>query len=112
METQGLNHVHLVVTDLERSARFYCEAFGLQELSREPRRVYLNTPGRPDVVTLSLGDEPRFDHLGFLLAERAGLDEAVRKAERAGGRVVERHDMEGGAPTAFVKDPDDYVIQL
>jgi catechol 2,3-dioxygenase-like lactoylglutathione lyase family enzyme len=112
MKSEGLNHVHLHVTDLERSVRFYREAFALEELHRQPSRVFLNTPGRPDVVTLSQADEAGLDHLGFLVSDRADLDEAVDRAERAGGRVVERHAMEGGAPTAFVEDPDGYRIQL
>lgn len=112
VETQGLNHVQLVVADLERSARFYMEAFGFQELYREPGRVFLNTPGRPDVVTLAEGDRPRVDHIGFLGADRRGLEAAVAAAERAGGRVVERHQMEGGSPTAFIEDPDGHRIQL
>jgi catechol 2,3-dioxygenase-like lactoylglutathione lyase family enzyme len=112
METQGLNPVHLVVTDLERSARVYTAAFGLEELWREPGRVFLNTPGRPDVLTLSEGDGARLDHIGFLRADPSGLDQAVARAERAGGRVVERHEMEGGTPTAFVEDPDGFVVQL
>jgi catechol 2,3-dioxygenase-like lactoylglutathione lyase family enzyme len=111
MTTQGLNHVHLVVTDLERSVRFYREAFGLEELYRRPDQVFLNTPGRADVLTLTQGEEPRVDHLGFLLAEREGLPEAVERVERAGGRVV-RREMEGASPTAFVEDPDGHLVQL
>jgi catechol 2,3-dioxygenase-like lactoylglutathione lyase family enzyme len=111
MGTQGLNHVHLVVTDLERSVRFYREAFGVEELSRREGQVFLNTPGYSDVLTLTQGSEPRLDHLGFLLAEREELPAAVERAERAGGRVASR-DMDGGEPTAFVEDPDGYLVQL
>lgn len=111
MTTQGLNHAHLVVTDLERSVRFYREAFGVEELYRREGQVFLNTPGHSDVLTLTQGESARVDHLGFLLAERDELPAAVERAERAGGRVVSR-EMDGGEPTAFVEDPDGYLLQL
>ena len=38
IETEGLTHFHLFVADLDRSLRFYREAFGLEEMFREVRR--------------------------------------------------------------------------
>jgi catechol 2,3-dioxygenase len=110
VETQGLNHIHLIVTDLERSERFYKEAFGLEELYRREHQVFLNTPGRGDVVTLTQGDAPRVDHLGFLLADRADVPDAMTRVEAAGGTMQTR-DVEG-EPATFVEDPDGYFIQL
>ena len=110
VETQGLNHVHLIVTDLERSASFYKEAFGLEELYRHEDQVFLNTPGRTDLLTLTRGAGPRLDHIGFLLADRTGLPDLVRRVTAAGGTVTDR-EVEGEA-TPFVEDPDGYLILL
>jgi glyoxylase I family protein len=36
MDVEGLHHVSLAVTDLERSRRFYTEVLGLEEMERPP----------------------------------------------------------------------------
>ena len=54
MKHRGMIHVHLIVSDLERSQRFYEQAFGLTPILRhdEERMVFLQTPGVGDVLTL------------------------------------------------------------
>jgi catechol 2,3-dioxygenase len=120
MKTRGMIHIHLVVSDLERSVRFYREAFGLREVLRhaEEGMVFLQTPGTAEIVTLKqerserTGQNGGIDHFGFPLADPADLDEAIREVERAGGRLIERATIGGGLPTAFVADPDGYRIQI
>jgi len=36
----------------------------------------------------------------------------VRRAEQAGGRLVERGEHAPGMPYAFVADPDGYTIEI
>jgi len=58
MRTRGLTHIHLMVRDLERALAFYTRVFGLKEQFREgPSMVFLNTPGRDDMVALN--EDPR-----------------------------------------------------
>ena len=58
IRTQGLTHIHLMVRSLERSLAFYTRVFGLKEQFREgASMVFLNTPGRDDMVTLN--QDPR-----------------------------------------------------
>ena len=46
VKTPGIRHSHLLVSDLERSMRFYGEAFGMREKFRDGNDlVFLNTPG-------------------------------------------------------------------
>ena len=119
IRTEGLTHVHQIVEDLDRSLRFYTEAFGLEEQFRDgPSIVFLRTPGSADSITLNgrRGD-PRIgrggiDHLGFRLVDKADLDDAVRQVEAAGGRLVERGEHQPGVPFAYVEDPDGYRIEL
>ena len=119
IRTQGLTHVHLVVADLDRSLRFYREAFGMEERFRDgPSMVFLQTPGAADSITLNeQPGDPRIgsggvDHLGFRRAEGQDLDDAISQVEAAGGQLVERGTHPSGAAYAYVTDPDGYRIEL
>ena len=120
IKTQGLTHIHLVVTNRDRSLKFYKTAFGLEERFRDgPKMVFLNTPGTNDLITLNEDNTARdragvcagIAHFGF---QRDGtdLDAAIRGVESAGGKLVERGEHQNGRPFAHVQDPDGYVIEL
>ena len=121
MRTQGLTHIHLMVRDLERALTFYTRVFALKEEFREgPSMVFLNTPGRDDMVTLN--EDPRgaamagvnggIHHFGFRLGEGGDIEAAIREVEAAGGTLVRRGEHAPGVPFAYVRDPDGYVIEL
>ncbi len=118
IETQGLTHLHIYVTDLDRSLRFYREVFGLEEISRDgPKMVFLRPPGSSDTGTLNEVPEKAvrsggLDHFGFRLADKSQLDRAIKEVEQAGGRLVERGEHSSGAPYAYMLDPDGYTIEL
>ncbi len=52
------------------------------------------------------------DHFGFRLIDKTQLGEAIEEVERAGGALVERGENASGAPYAYVRDPDGYLIEL
>src|SRR5258708_38019505 len=53
IRTRGLNHIHLNVSNLKRSVRFYQEAFGLEYRFTAGRGlVFLSSPGASDLITL------------------------------------------------------------
>jgi len=121
IETEGLTHINLVVSDLERSLRFYGSVFGMQEMFRDgPNMVFLRTPGSRDTITLdarpdrreSAGREGGVSHFGFRLTQDQSLDDALVEIAAAGGRVIERGERSPGVPFAYVNDPDGYVIEL
>lgn len=120
IETEGLTHIHLVVADMDRSIRFYCDVFGMQELFREgDDLVFLNTPGSRDTITLNAGGDPKtagksggVEHFGFRLKEGADLDDAISEVEAAGGSLVRRGEHAPGVRFAYVADPDGYEIEL
>ncbi len=120
MKHRGMIHIHLVVSDLDRSQNFYQQAFGLKEILRndDEHMVFLQTPGTGEVVTLREEQSDRvgvcggIDHFGFPLVDANDLDDAIREVEAAGGSLIERETIGGGLPTAFVADPDGYRIQL
>lgn len=118
IETEGLTHLHLFVSDLDRSLRFYGDVFGLREVFRDgPKMVFLRPPNSSDSITLNevpekAGASGGVDHFGFRLIDKNELDRAVEEVECAGGRLIERGEHAPGSPYAYVADPDGYTIEL
>jgi catechol 2,3-dioxygenase-like lactoylglutathione lyase family enzyme len=120
IETEGLTHIHLLVSDLERSLRFYKSVFGLEEQFRDgPTMVFLRTPGSRDTITINANADQMervgrggVDHFGFRLKPDVDLDAAIVEVVEAGGRLIERGEHAPGVPYAYVADPDGYLIEL
>jgi catechol 2,3-dioxygenase-like lactoylglutathione lyase family enzyme len=120
VKTKGLYHLHLHVADLDRSLRFYTQAFGMKELFRDgPSMVFLQTPGSNDLLTLNgdpaearkAGAAAGIDHFGFELSEGQTLDDAIAQVEKAGGTLLRRSGPTG-RQYAYLSDPDGYTIEI
>jgi catechol 2,3-dioxygenase-like lactoylglutathione lyase family enzyme len=125
-----LDHGSLLVSDVERSVRFYTGALGLEEV---PRPATFDTPG----AWLQVGEQqihlvcegepgraralnPPYDraeivigygnHLALVVDD---LEAALRRAAEHGvvppGETIARGD---GVKRTFVTDPDGHVIEL
>ena len=118
IETEGLTHLHLFVANLERSLRFYQDAFGFEEMFREgPTMVFLRPPHTSDTITLNevpekAGATGGVDHFGFRLVDKSEFDSAIEEVRRAGGRLLAQGEHQAGQPYAYVLDPDGYTIEL
>ena len=121
IHTGGLTHLHFAVSDLDRSLRFYQQAFGMRELFREGAdMVFLQTPAGQDCITLHAdpgrqlepGKSAGIAHFGFNLTAESTVSGAIAEVEAAGGSLVSRGEHSPGAPYAYVADPDGYVIEL
>jgi catechol 2,3-dioxygenase-like lactoylglutathione lyase family enzyme len=120
IKTEGLTHIHLLVSDLDRSVAFYQTVFGMEERFRDgPTLVFLRTPGSRDTITINQDPEQRdrigtggVDHFGFRLQSDADLDAAIGEVLAAGGTLVERGERGSGSEFAYVTDPDGYLIEL
>jgi len=125
--TGGINHVNLVVLDLERSVAFYRAALGFEESATGSGITFMSTPGADDLLGLqpaggeldrlagkarTPGDSGGIDHIGFAVDSPAMLDLLVRRVQEHGGTLLWRTDNERGGASAFVTDPDGYVLQL
>jgi catechol 2,3-dioxygenase-like lactoylglutathione lyase family enzyme len=125
VRTLGLNHVNLVVTDVDRSRAFYETALGFELVKVDSGITFLTTPGANDLLALqpsggdldrlsgkqrSPGDMGGVDHIGFAV-EPDAVDRLVEAVERSGGSLLMSMD-EGAERTVFVADPDGYVLQL
>jgi catechol 2,3-dioxygenase-like lactoylglutathione lyase family enzyme len=119
VRAEGFNHLHINVRDLDRSVRFYKEAFGLKVgFSDGPQLTFMVPEGGGHSLALHLvgpgepvGTAGGFQHFGFKL-DVEDHDRVIKQVERAGGKLVSRGKHGGRFPYAYVSDPDGYVIEL
>ena len=120
----NLIHTCYRITDIDRSVSFY-EALGFEEVGRFPIRdeainVFMNIPGDGDMPRLELTYNHGVDsyeigtgygHIAVSVDDLAAtlerLQEQGIEPEREPYRV-----REGGSLICFVRDPDDYRIEL
>ncbi|NOQ62039.1 VOC family protein [Mycolicibacterium fortuitum] len=125
--TFGLNHVNLVVADVAESVRFYTHALGMTIVHVTKEITFLSTPGADDLLALQMwggdldrasgktrhpGDPGGVDHFGFAVADPDAVEAVIAAARSAGGALLMRFTTPDGSPTAFVTDPDGYIVQL
>ncbi len=113
-------HTMIRVSDLDASLKFYCDALGLEELSRhnvEAGRftlVFLAPPGQPEAqIELThnwdpeeLGEGRNFGHLAYQ------VDNIYDTCQRLidAGVTINRPPRDGAM--AFVRSPDNVSIEL
>ena len=118
IETEGLTHINLLVSDVHRAKAFYKSVFGLEEMYWDgPGLVFMRPPGTRDTITLQQSEQAasgagHIDHFGFRLADKADLERAIEEVVAAGGSVVERGEHAPGVHFAYVADPDGHLIEL
>jgi catechol 2,3-dioxygenase-like lactoylglutathione lyase family enzyme len=116
---KGLHHVALTTRSAERSAAFYCEVLGFQQLRRPPfnfRGAWLYGYGlqihiieNPDKAPDPAAEiDSRANHLAFAVEKI----EPVRELLEA--RAVEFRERvnAGGTQQIFFRDPDGHFIEV
>jgi lactoylglutathione lyase len=113
-------HTMVRVTDIDASLRFYCDALGLQELSRKDYSqgrytlVFLSAPGDESAqVELTHNWDPEvygggrnFGHLAYEVEDIYATCQRLR----AHGVTILRPPRDGRM--AFVRSPDNISIEL
>jgi catechol 2,3-dioxygenase-like lactoylglutathione lyase family enzyme len=110
LRAQSLNHVSLIVSDLERSAAFYQRMFGLTVKSRQTGGVNLGV-GDAFVGIYQAGPNvmPHINHLCF------GLEkfDAERTVDALAANGIEAESrIRDGVPQVYCADPDNLRVQL
>jgi catechol 2,3-dioxygenase len=117
-----IGHVHLKVSDLERSLAFYRDVLGFQVTQRYgSRTVFLSAGGYHHHIGLntweSLGGtapppgSTGLYHLAILYPERAELADALRRILKA-GIPLEGASDHGVSEALYLRDPDDNGVEL
>jgi len=113
-----ISHIHLYVRDPDRSLAFYRAVLGFEEKFRVRDQLFASTPDEGAWLTLHQSDADTVGtmggvaHFGFALAEGQSLDDAVREAEQAGSRLIERGEHMPGLSYALLTDLDGYVFEI
>lgn len=119
---KGLDHAAVVVKDIERSIKFYCEVLGL-ELNYDGRADggrKLSFLGSEKESFIALEEDRRrgkdegavqaLDHLAFAVDD---VEEAQRTLKARGVNFLwERVDGDGKAKSYYFKDPDGLELEV
>jgi catechol 2,3-dioxygenase len=117
-----IGHVHLKVSDLSRSLRFYAGVLGLQIMQRYGEgAVFLSAGGYHHHIALntweSLGGSPPppgttgLYHTAILYPSRAALATALRRVLAAKIRLQGAADH-GVSQSIYLNDPDENGVEL
>jgi catechol 2,3-dioxygenase-like lactoylglutathione lyase family enzyme len=105
----GIDHVSVLVSDLERSKRFYQDLFGFSVLSEDKEHGILRMGGAGKKVLVSIRSEQPYgtvDHFGVRVE---GFDKAaVTQNLRQRGLQPDENWQYG----FYVKDPDGVNVQM
>ena len=122
VETRGIRHVHLMVSEHARSIAFYKNVFGMEVSFTDGAIVFLRSPGGRDDLALHLAvtDEDRarvgqqggYEHFGITVKDRSRLADAIALVIESGGQLVDKGEHAPGVPYAYVTDPAGYVIEI
>lgn len=117
-----IGHVHLRVSDLERSLRFYVDVLGLDVMQRHgDEAAFLSAGGYHHHIGLNTwtskgGTPPPPGHTGlfhtaFVYPDRATLGAAVRRVVAAGVAITGKADH-GVSEAVYLNDPDGNGVEL
>ncbi|MFL6567805.1 MAG: VOC family protein [Chthoniobacterales bacterium] len=117
-----VGHVHLKVSDLERSIAFYCGVLGFELTQRwGTRAAFVSAGGYHHHIGLntweSLGGSPPAPgttglfHVAILYPTRAALADALRRLIAANVPLVGASDH-GVSEALYLRDPDENGVEL
>lgn len=124
MAITKLDHVGIMVTDLEKSLRFYEQVIGLIVTNRRPRTapklelVFLSHPSYPETAIeliagtgASFVDDGRVHHLAFTVDD---LDAECKRLDTHGVRWIhaEPNVLPDGSRYRFFYGPDREQLEL
>lgn len=116
-----IGHVHLRVSDIERSLGFWRDVLGFEVMQRRPGAVFLSAGGYHHHIALNTwesagGSRPPLGttglyHVALLYPTRAALGAALRRLRDAGVKLTGASDH-GVSVALYLDDPDGNGIEL
>jgi catechol 2,3-dioxygenase len=117
-----IGHIHLKVSDLERSLAFYCGVLGFQLTQRYGKQAaFVSAGGYHHHIGLntweSQGGKPPprgttgLFHVAILYPDRKELADALRRLQRAGIPLDGASDH-GVSEALYLRDPDENGVEL
>src|SRR6266850_5542388 len=117
-----IGHVHLKVSDLERSLKFYCGVLGFEMMARSgTEAAFISAGGYHHHIGLNTweskdGSPPPNDstglyHFAILYPTRAALADALRRLREAHVPLDGASDH-GVSEALYLRDPDHNGIEL
>ncbi|GIP41162.1 lactoylglutathione lyase [Paenibacillus sp. J31TS4] len=117
-----LEHIGVMVSDMEASIRFYTETLGLALVGRERldngvELVFLSFPGQEDIQLELVGrgggfeENGKVNHIAFTVDD---IDTEVRRLKESGVRMIDEEPKTilGGVRIAFFYGPDGERLEL
>ncbi len=123
MPQMKIQHVALSVTDITKSGPWYQELFGFEKVAEfaepAPMEIYLTPDGQaldlrqdPDVVQERFTEKrPGLDHLAFVCADQAELDEWAARLADLGVENSGLQTSPFGTHLNF-RDPDGIALEF
>ena len=117
-----IGHVHLKVSDLDRSLRFYCGVLGFEMTQRfDSRTALISTGGYHHLIGLNTRDSlggsapapntTGLYHIAILYPTRSTLADALRRLINA-KVAVDQVINHGVSEAVYVRDPDGIALEL
>ncbi len=125
-QTVNVGHVHLIVSDLDRSLAFYCDVLGFhinEDMRAEPnpRKVVFLSSNDIDhhhVALMEMNNIQPYPsgiaglfHIAFLYPSRSALAQALRQILDRGYPIDHCHDY-GTGEAINLRDPDGIPLEL
>ena len=112
MKMRALNHLNLVVSDVERSASFYESLFGMQRQWKEGEFEFLIC-GESDLALVKGNPliHRRF-HLGFRVDSRDEVKDWHERVREHGAPITHGPEDYGSYYTFSCRDPDGYAVEI
>lgn len=117
-----IGHVHLKVSDLEQSIKFYCDVLGFDLVQRYgSQAAFVSAGGYHHHIGLNTWDSkggpppPRgttgLFHVAILYPERSDLADALKRVLESGWRIDGASDH-GVSEAIYLRDPDQNGLEL
>ena len=98
MSTTKLRHIAIAVTDMEKAAAFYENAFGLERVKRTKRRIYLSD-GVMNLTLLPSDDRVGDPREGFTGLHHIGM--VVDYLDRTGALIKDNGGSKVDTPESY-----------